>query len=43
MIMELIMTLLPDPVDPAIRRWGMVSSAAMRMRPLMSLPSGMVR
>ena len=43
MIMELIMTLLPDPVEPAISRCGMVSSAATRMRPLMSLPSGIVR
>ena len=40
MIMELIMTLLPEPVEPAIRRCGIDSSAAMRMRPLMSLPSG---
>ena len=37
------MTLLPDPVDPAISRCGMDSSAATRIRPLMSLPSGMVR
>ena len=43
MIMELIMTLLPDPVEPAISRCGMDSSAATRMRPLMSLPSGIVR
>ena len=43
MIMELIMTLLPDPVDPAISRCGMASRAAALMRPLMSLPSGMVR
>ena len=31
------------PVEPAISRCGMVSSAATRMRPLMSLPSGIVR
>ena len=37
------MTLLPDPVEPAISRCGMDSSAATRMRPLMSLPSEMVR
>ncbi len=43
MIIELIMTLLPEPVDPAINRCGMVSSAATRMRPLISLPSGIVR
>ena len=34
MIMELIMTLLPDPVDPAISRCGMVSSAATRDAPV---------
>ena len=43
MIMELIMTLLPEPVEPAISRCGMVSRAATRIRPLISLPSGMVR
>ena len=43
MISELIMTLLPEPVDPAIRACGMVSSAATLMRPLMSLPMEMVR
>ena len=43
MIMELIMTLLPEPVEPAISRCGMDSSAATLMRPLMSLPSGIVR
>ena len=43
MIMELIMTLLPDPVDPAISKCGIASSEATLMRPLMSLPSGMVR
>ena len=42
MIIEFSMTLLPDPVDPAISRCGMDSSDATRMRPLMSLPSGMV-
>jgi len=43
MIMVLIMTLFPDPVEPAMRRCGMVSSAATLMRPLMSLPIEMVR
>ena len=38
MTMELIMTLLPDPVDPAISKCGMDSSAATLMRPLISLP-----
>ena len=43
MIIELSMTLLPEPVEPAISRCGMDSSAATLMRPLMSLPSAMVR
>ncbi len=43
MISELSITLLPDPVDPAISRCGMDSSAATLMRPLMSLPRQMVR
>ena len=43
MMSELIITLLPDPVEPAISRCGMDSSAATWMRPLMSLPSEMVR
>ncbi len=42
MIIELSITLLPDPVEPAMSRCGMESSAATLMRPLMSLPSGMV-
>ena len=42
MIMELIITLLPEPVEPAISRCGMDSSAATLMRPLMSLPIEMV-
>ena len=42
MIIELIITLLPDPVDPAISRCGMASSAAIRIRPLISFPSGIV-
>ena len=36
------MTLLPDPVEPAISRCGIDSSAATLMRPLMSLPSDIV-
>ena len=42
MISELIITLLPEPVEPAISRCGMDSSAATLMRPLMSLPSEIV-
>ena len=42
MIIELSITLLPDPVEPAISRCGMDSSAATLMRPLMSLPRQMV-
>jgi hypothetical protein len=43
MMSELIMTDLPDPVEPAISACGMVSSEATLMRPLMSLPIEMVR
>ena len=42
MISELSMTLLPEPVDPAISRCGIDSSAATLIRPLMSLPSEIV-
>ena len=42
MIIELSITLLPAPVEPAISKWGMVSSAATLMRPLISLPSATV-
>ena len=42
MIMELIITLLPEPVEPAISRCGMASRSATAMRPLMSLPSASV-
>ncbi len=28
MISELSMTLLPEPVEPAMSRWGMLSSSA---------------
>ena len=42
MISELSITLLPDPVDPAISRCGIDSSAATLIRPLMSLPSATV-
>jgi hypothetical protein len=41
--MVLIMTLLSDPVEPAISRCGIVSSVATLMRPLMSFPIEMVR
>ena len=43
MIIELSITLLPAPVDPAISRCGIDSRAATLMRPLMSLPRHMVR
>ena len=43
MIIALSMTLLPDPVEPAISRCGIVSSDATLMRPLISLPSAIVR
>ena len=43
MMSELIMTDLPDPVEPAISACGMESSAATLMRPLMSLPIEIVR
>ncbi len=38
MMKALMATDLPDPVEPAISRWGMVFSSAVTMRPLMSLP-----
>jgi hypothetical protein len=43
MISELIITDLPDPVEPAINACGIESSAATLMRPLMSLPIEIVR
>ena len=42
MIMELIITLFPAPVEPAMSRCGMDSSAATLMRPLISFPSEIV-
>ena len=38
MIMALMATDLPLPVEPAMRTWGIVARSAMTMRPLMSLP-----
>ena len=38
MIMALMATLLPEPVEPAISRCGMVARSAVTVRPLMSLP-----
>ncbi len=38
MIMALMATLLPDPVEPAISRCGMEARSAVTRRPLMSLP-----
>ena len=42
MIMALMATLLPEPVDPAISRCGIPFRSAVTMRPLMSLPSAIV-
>ena len=42
MIMALMATLLPAPVEPAISRCGMPARSAVTMRPLMSLPSASV-
>ncbi len=42
MISEFSITLLPDPVEPAINKCGMLSSDATLMRPLISLPSATV-
>ena len=38
MMNALMATLLPEPVEPAISRCGMVFRSAVTMRPLMSLP-----
>ncbi len=38
MIIALMATDLPLPVDPAISTCGMVARSAVTMRPLMSLP-----
>ena len=42
MIIALIATLLPAPVEPAISRWGIPARSAVTMRPLMSLPMAIV-
>jgi len=42
MIMALMATDLPDPVDPAMSTWGMEPRSAVTMRPLMSLPMARV-
>ena len=42
MIMALMATLLPAPVDPAINRCGIPARSAVAMRPLMSLPMAIV-
>ena len=42
MIIAFNITLLPDPVEPAIKRCGIVSSEATLIRPLISLPSAIV-
>ena len=39
MIIALIATDLPEPVEPAISTCGMLARSAVTMRPLMSLPS----
>ena len=43
MIMALMATDLPEPVEPAMRTWGMEARSAVTMRPLMSLPMARVR
>ena len=43
MIMALMATDLPLPVEPAMSTWGMAARSAVTMRPLMSLPMAMVR
>ncbi len=42
MIIEFNITLLPEPVEPAISRCGIDSSAVTLIRPLMSFPKGIV-
>jgi hypothetical protein len=42
MIMALMATDLPLPVEPAISTCGMVARSAVTMRPLMSLPMARV-
>ncbi len=42
MIMALMATDLPEPVEPAMSTCGMVARSAVTMRPLMSLPMAMV-
>ena len=42
MINELSITLLPEPVDPAISKCGIASSAATLIRPLISFPNATV-
>ncbi|MNT80832.1 hypothetical protein D3C72_2203540 [compost metagenome] len=41
-IMALIPTDLPEPVVPAISRWGILARSATTGLPAMSLPSAMV-
>src|ERR1039457_3355912 len=41
MIIALMATDLPEPVEPAMRMWGMAARSAVTMRPLMSLPRAM--
>src|SRR3989338_1001892 len=40
-MMELISTLLPEPVEPAIKRWGIFSKSTTQGRPETSLPRQM--
>src|SRR5881296_289760 len=42
MIMALMATLLPEPVDPAISKCGMPDRSATTIRPLMSFPRARV-
>ena len=42
-IMQLRPTLLPVPVEPAIRRWGMVARSVKYVSPFTVLPRARVR
>lgn len=43
MMKELIHTDLPEPVEPAMSRWGILDRSAMAMAPPISRPSATVR
>ncbi len=41
-IMELMDTLLPEPVDPATRRWGILAKSMTKGSPEISFPSARI-